>query len=361
MKLRPAKKTNARRSRGKGTSLLNILTGKWGKNHRLPAHVTGEGDWEVEVPQIRMSRAFAVMLVLHIVAVGGLFAFRIWGRDDDKKDDVQVAENTAPATDIPAESPSLPAAPAPEPVPATAPAAAQVHEDVTPAPVADTTPQRTYAWRTGDTLPLVAARFGVSGQALREANPDKLLVPGTVLVVPKAGRVIDSMDVASAGGKPSDFFDPSVPVIASPGVVDAVPPKAEVVPELELDSVVADAGVPSGAVDTGNLPGEARPENVAAVRPEAAAPAAVLTKPPVRPAAKPADSAAVKPKVKTPEAAQTPSRTAGQRAHVVSKGDTVYNIARRYGVSADEIAKLNGLGGDYRIRMGQQLRIPVRR
>src|SRR5436189_3559874 len=86
------KQANGRRRRGRGTSLWNVLTGKWGKEHRLPAHVTGEGDWEVEVPQIKMSRAFAVMLVLHIVAVGGLFAFRIWGRDSDKKD--ATADNT---------------------------------------------------------------------------------------------------------------------------------------------------------------------------------------------------------------------------------------------------------------------------
>src|SRR6186997_1425451 len=86
MKIKTIRLKTRHRRKGRATSLWNILTGKWGKNHRLPAHVTGESDWEVEVPQIRMSRAFAVMLVLHIVAVGGLFAFRIWGRDAEKKD-----------------------------------------------------------------------------------------------------------------------------------------------------------------------------------------------------------------------------------------------------------------------------------
>ena len=70
--------------RGKPASLLSALTGKWGKRHRLPAHVTGEKDWEVEVPQIHMSRAFAVMLVLFIVGVGGLFAFQMFGKEDKK-------------------------------------------------------------------------------------------------------------------------------------------------------------------------------------------------------------------------------------------------------------------------------------
>lgn len=61
------------------------------------------------------------------------------------------------------------------------------------------------------------------------------------------------------------------------------------------------------------------------------------------------------------EAATPPARTAGQRTHVVSKGDTVFNVAKRYGISADDIAKANGLDSTYHIRPGQQLRIPVKR
>lgn len=120
MKLKTASiRATGRRRRGRGTSLWSALTGRWGRQHRLPAHVTGESDWEVEVPQIRMSRAFAVMLVLHIVAVGGLFAFRIWGREDKTKEK-DAASNEAPAMVAPAvpadTAPAVPDLPPPAPV-----------------------------------------------------------------------------------------------------------------------------------------------------------------------------------------------------------------------------------------------------
>jgi|GEM_PF-1092353 len=328
MKLRLAKKTNGRRRRGRATSLWNILTGRWGKQHRLPAHVTGEGDWEVEVPQIRMSRAFAVMLVLHIVAVGGLFAFRIWGKDDDEKG--PTAENTsAPAALVEPATPADAASVFTEPATATGPVA------ITPAE-----PLKTYVWHTGDTLPLVAARFGISGSALREANPDKQLLPGTELVIPRAGRVIGGADTSDAEAGPAEIFDPA----KSETAATSRPPRAEVVPELAPFPEIPDV-LPSHAEEAGGTVAQK-----------------VTARPPVKPVpAKAGDVAAAKKKAAVTIPPVPPARTAGQRAHVVTSGDTVFNIAKRYGFTAEEIAKANGLGDGYRIRKGQQLRIPVRR
>ncbi|MDR7556012.1 MAG: NlpC/P60 family protein [Armatimonadota bacterium] len=44
--------------------------------------------------------------------------------------------------------------------------------------------------------------------------------------------------------------------------------------------------------------------------------------------------------------------------HVVQPGETVYRIARRYGVTIDALAAVNGLADPTRIRAGQRLRIP---
>jgi LysM repeat protein len=41
--------------------------------------------------------------------------------------------------------------------------------------------------------------------------------------------------------------------------------------------------------------------------------------------------------------------------HVVQRGETVYQIARKYGVTAEQIAEVNRLGRDYRIQPGQRL------
>jgi peptidoglycan endopeptidase LytF/peptidoglycan endopeptidase LytE len=44
--------------------------------------------------------------------------------------------------------------------------------------------------------------------------------------------------------------------------------------------------------------------------------------------------------------------------YVVKKGDTVYGIARRFGVSAREIMSLNNLDGFLQLRVGQEIRLP---
>jgi membrane-bound lytic murein transglycosylase D len=47
---------------------------------------------------------------------------------------------------------------------------------------------------------------------------------------------------------------------------------------------------------------------------------------------------------------------AGQRVHVVRRGDTLYSIARRYGVTVETLMRANGLSG-HRIQPGQRLAI----
>lgn len=52
------------------------------------------------------------------------------------------------------------------------------------------------------------------------------------------------------------------------------------------------------------------------------------------------------------------TETAPQAAyHEVSSGDTLYSIGRRYGVSVDEIRKLNGLSAQDAIHPGQKLKL----
>lgn len=63
---------------------------------------------------------------------------------------------------------------------------------------------------------------------------------------------------------------------------------------------------------------------------------------------------------KTSAAAPRAEKTvAASRAvyHEVAKGDTLYGISRRYGVSVDEIRKINGLSGQDAIHPGQKLKV----
>lgn len=53
-----------------------------------------------------------------------------------------------------------------------------------------------------------------------------------------------------------------------------------------------------------------------------------------------------------------PAPRASGASHVVRSGDTVYSIARRYGVRKEAIRDVNGLDGSYAISVGQRLRLP---
>ena len=321
--------------RGRKTSFWDKLTGR--KHHRLSASVTGEGDWEVEVPQIRMSRAFAVMLALHIIAVGGLFAYRIWGREEEPATGAESAQANTP--DATTETPS--AIPAPPPVftPPAPPAPADV---------------KTYIWRAGDSIQLIAASYGISTSALREANPDRPLVPGAEIIVPRAGRVFGGAEIAAPTGQPSPVFDPQATLATTPAASAApAAPRALEVPELPAHSEIPDV-IPAPADEAGVI-----------AQPVSSRPPAAATKQPVNDkttvSVKPPPPAGTIATTTAKQPVKQPARTAGQSVHVVAKGDTVYNLARKYGYSAEEIAKANGLGGDYRITLGQPLKIPVKR
>ena len=49
----------------------------------------------------------------------------------------------------------------------------------------------------------------------------------------------------------------------------------------------------------------------------------------------------------------------GQRIHVVARGETLYAISRRYDVDMASLARLNGMGAPFTIFVGQQLRLPT--
>ena len=68
----------------------------------------------------------------------------------------------------------------------------------------------------------------------------------------------------------------------------------------------------------------------------------IASRPSVPPAAKPAQ----------PPAAVSQGQ---KRHHTVSRGETLYSIAKRYGLSVDELRRLNNLNLDQPILAGQKL------
>lgn len=50
-------------------------------------------------------------------------------------------------------------------------------------------------------------------------------------------------------------------------------------------------------------------------------------------------------------------RSAVPEVHVVQRGDTLYSVGWRYGLDYRQLARWNGIGRDYRIEIGQRLRL----
>ena len=60
------------------------------------------------------------------------------------------------------------------------------------------------------------------------------------------------------------------------------------------------------------------------------------------------------PKAK-PSAPSKPAVSTEKQYHTVQKGETLYRISKKYGISVEELRKLNNLSADQPLRTGQKL------
>ena len=63
----------------------------------------------------------------------------------------------------------------------------------------------------------------------------------------------------------------------------------------------------------------------------------------------------------TPSASRPSARSkpaARRTTHTVRRGETLYRIANRYGVTVDELRRANRIGRRAAIRVGQRLSVP---
>lgn len=134
---------------------------------RVPRRVAE--DYEEE-PNMKLSSAFVVVLLLHVVAVGGIYAFNsIKAR---RAPVFQESTQTTPEPETAAAEPMLPASSTRE------------------APPAPRTNGRIYQVHAGDTLERIASTHGVTVAAIEQANEIKnvaMLRIGQELRIPAAG------------------------------------------------------------------------------------------------------------------------------------------------------------------------------
>jgi LysM repeat protein len=128
-----------------------------------------------EEPNVKLSSAFLVVLILHVVAVGGIYAFSTIHAHQPAAFEETPAPASAPAVTQPsANSQAAADAPGTDPAPA----------ESTPAPT------RTYVVKIGDTISKIAAANGVNANDIVALNSrlqqqhapyvgEKLTLPGT--------------------------------------------------------------------------------------------------------------------------------------------------------------------------------------
>lgn len=196
--------------------------------------------------------------------------------------------------------------------------------------------------RRGETLASIARKYGVTERQLRRWNG---LRSGKV----SRGK---SLKIVTREAVPLSKSDPAAttePIVAeSDGQVDVVyeDPDQEAAP----CEVVSDAAEAAAAVVAGAEPSE--PDVKAD---EEAEEPNYESQPAPAKAEAPKKASAPSPKKK----AETTRPSTKSRVHKVSKGETLFSISKRYGVSVDAIKKANNMKKDA-IGIGQRLTIPAK-
>lgn len=284
---------------------------------RVAATVTQEREWPQNEPNQGLARMFVVMLLIHVVVIGGVIIYDFVGEPEDAKP-VASAPTAAPKTAAPAPTPApkavaseprtpvqpVPVLTAEAPAITTPPAAIPVKEDSVPAAVPVTAP---------------AALL-----------PQSLLAGSTTVVdLPMAPEVKPGPATTTASMTPA-----LTPVHEA---APAVKPKVESVkteaPKPKVEKAVALGAAPKPVM----TPSAAR-----------SALAKDVKKPPTTVVQKKAEPTKPAPAKKTASASR----------HTVSKGDTIYGIARRYKVSEKALMQANGISNPNALRLGKALVIP---
>jgi LysM repeat protein len=272
-------------------------------------------------PNMKFSHALIVVLVLHILAVGGVFAFNaLKGRHvSPERAKPAAAEQakasapdvvTAPAAKTAGATHEAPAAPAKAPAKGQPEAAAA-----------------TYTVVAGDTLTRIAAGHKTTVEALEQANgigSNSALRIGQVLKIPaKAGTAPATPAAKAAEAKAVPVAKgtetKAAPVAKSPEVKAVATPK----------STEAKAGPAVKNPDAKPTPFVKAAE----------APA------PSKPAAGEAPKADAQPSV-------------SDKSYTVAKGDNPYSIAKKLKVSYNELIKANNIQDPTKLQIGQKLIIP---
>ena len=292
----------------------------YAKTQKVDARMNGSGDWNTDVPNIKLSRAFVVVLILHVVAVGGILAFEMF-----KADPSGLIEDGAPQSGT-----------------SGLPAASDDGRDGG---------YLRYIVQSGDNLPFIADAYNISRAELLAANNiderHPLLQEGRILRIPRSLLGATGPDVVAesseqgnaAVGLREDGDNGFIP-LSSAGVIsdllDHPEAKPEVAPSVATGSPWGDGYLPLAETFKPGGQGDAVSKMVKRTdRPR------VLRE--------------------RPATAHIESKRAvviSSSQYTVVGGDTLYRTSRKYGVSVNDILGANPGVTPRTLRIGKTLRLP---
>ncbi|MEM0897817.1 MAG: LysM peptidoglycan-binding domain-containing protein [Verrucomicrobiota bacterium] len=308
------------------------------RTHSVSAHLDHERDWQTDVPDIKLSRAFVFVLLLHVIAVVGILAFEFFKPDlageplagttaaEEKLAEIERKEKSEQARRLRDTSDGY----------------------------------YRYTVKSGDSLEKIASRYGVGVSEISRLN---VLPDGSGISLGAILRLPISEDIAKAREKEMARLakmeeqarrDREERVRAEkailsgasgPGLVNASKSGATT-PELVENAPPAKKTKSEDFVSTSSVEGKGSSVPKASGK-EVAAKESI-----VRPGS---DGGKTAPKVtKTVK----PSPEVASKTYTVQPKDTLYGIGRKFGVSYKQILAENKLLDPNKLSVGQVLRIP---
>lgn len=364
--------------------ILKVTTRE--KHKHNVAMVNEEQEWNRHEPNSGMGRMFFVMLLIHVVVIGGIIVYDWLNGDEGAPISIVSTSSSTNASTLP--PPALNAADI----------AAQI-------PIEDCS---TYEWRSGDSIASVAKKLGVSEEVLIKMN---MLDKGTQLeansiirypkqpVVKALGLSVAGADGAqpvviphdgsiaasevpmslSVPGEQTFSFQPTIvnelaptpgtnaAAFVAPNIQDSPPPA---VSTGATGEPAMRSEIPRTAVqETPPVPTQVVKTETPKV--EQAPPAKVEPKPAPRFIAKAEDDVpkAIPVKRYTPPAVaeksaakkkSTEAPAAKSKTYTVKPNETLYGIASRHGVTVKALQDANKISKPELLRDGMKLVIPVK-
>ncbi len=313
--------------------------------------LTDEGAFNEHEPNVGMARLFVVMVMIHVVVIGGIIVYDYLNSPVTAPRPARVQPAKAGASALP--PPAI--------------SASTLEKEL---PIED---YATYEWRSGDSIPKVAEKLKVPQDVLIRLNMlDKgaQLDQNSILRYPRQ-PVVRAVGIPTAGTKLAAAAAPPAESLASAAQSVDLPPASAPAAEFSFAPTIVGElarapdltpgrtvqSAPPAPAPTATVPQvqdqppaapvvtRSVPKAIPVPTPQAAALRQTPTAKPASATAKPAPKAAAKPATVT---------------HTVKLGDNLHRIASRHQVSVKALQEANKLSDPNQIREGMKLVIPVR-